>query len=137
MDGLRSFIAVDNCSAVDVGVLCQGTRSLPCTKSCSSERHSQERPSKKELTSFRCELMRSVHRGPSSTQSILSLSNGDRHWLMRTGMPSAKQSTKELKGKNWRKTLVILQESQRDHLLELVAAVSRWMFSVPDLLQGF
>ena len=34
-------------------------------------------------------------------------------------------------------TLLILQESQRDPLLELVAAVSRWMFSVPDLLQGF
>ena len=33
-------------------------------------------------------------------------------------------------------TLLILQESQRDPLLELVAAVSRWMFSVPDL-QGF
>ena len=26
---------------------------------------------------------------------------------------------------------------QRDPLLELVAAVSRWMFSVPDLLQVF
>ena len=34
-------------------------------------------------------------------------------------------------------TLLILQESQRDPLLELVAAVSRWMFSVPDLFQGF
>ena len=33
-------------------------------------------------------------------------------------------------------TLLILQENQRDCLLELVAAVSRWMFSVPDLLQG-
>ena len=34
-------------------------------------------------------------------------------------------------------TLLILQESQRDPLLELVAAVSRWMFSVPDLLRVF
>ena len=34
------------------------------------------------------------------------------------------------------KILLILQESQRDPLLELVAAVSRWMFSVPDLLLG-
>ena len=34
-------------------------------------------------------------------------------------------------------TLLILQESPRDPLLELVAAVSRWMFSVPDLLQVF
>ena len=33
-------------------------------------------------------------------------------------------------------TLLILQESQRDFLLELVAAVSRWMFSGLDLLQG-
>ena len=34
-------------------------------------------------------------------------------------------------------TFLILQESQCYSLLELVAAVSRWMFSVPDLLQGF
>ena len=34
-------------------------------------------------------------------------------------------------------TLLILQESQLDPPLELVAAVSRWMFSVPDLLQVF
>ena len=34
-------------------------------------------------------------------------------------------------------TLLILQESQCDPLLDLVAAVSRWMLSVPDLLQGF
>ena len=34
-------------------------------------------------------------------------------------------------------TLLILQESQRDLLLDLVAAVSRWMFSVPDLLLEF
>ena len=32
-------------------------------------------------------------------------------------------------------TLLILQESQRDLLLELDVPVSRWMFSVPDLLQ--
>ena len=34
-------------------------------------------------------------------------------------------------------TLLILQESQYYSLLELVTAVQRWMFSVPDLLQGF
>ena len=34
-------------------------------------------------------------------------------------------------------TPLILQESQHDPLLELVAAVLRWMFSVPDLLQVF
>ena len=33
-------------------------------------------------------------------------------------------------------TLLILQKSQRDPLLELDAAVPRWMFSVPDRLQG-
>ena len=33
-------------------------------------------------------------------------------------------------------TLLILQENQCDFLLELVAAVSRWMFSSLDLLQG-
>ena len=32
--------------------------------------------------------------------------------------------------------LLILQENQGDFLLEMVAAVSRWMFSDPDLLQG-
>ena len=34
-------------------------------------------------------------------------------------------------------TLLILQESQYYSLLELVDAVPRWMFSGPDLLQGF
>ena len=33
-------------------------------------------------------------------------------------------------------TLLFLQESQYYSLLELVDAVPRWMFSVPDLLQG-
>ena len=32
-------------------------------------------------------------------------------------------------------TLLILQENQGDPLLELVTAVSRWMFSGLDLLQ--
>ena len=31
-------------------------------------------------------------------------------------------------------TLLILQKSQYDPLLDLDAAVSKWMFSVPDLL---
>ena len=35
------------------------------------------------------------------------------------------------------KTLLILQESQYYSFLELVDALPRWMFSVPDLLQGF
>ena len=34
-------------------------------------------------------------------------------------------------------TLLILQENQCDLLLELIDAVPRWMFSVPDLLRGF
>ena len=34
-------------------------------------------------------------------------------------------------------TLLILQESQYFSLLEVVDAVLRWMFSVPDLLQWF
>ena len=34
-------------------------------------------------------------------------------------------------------TLLILQENQDYSLLELVDAVPRWMFSAPDLLQGF
>ena len=34
-------------------------------------------------------------------------------------------------------TLLVLQESQYYSLLELVDALSRWMFSGPDLHQGF
>ena len=34
-------------------------------------------------------------------------------------------------------TLLILHENQCDFLLELGDPVSRWMFSVPDLLQKF
>ena len=34
-------------------------------------------------------------------------------------------------------TFLILQGSQRDLLLDLVAAVSRWMFSVPDIFLVF
>ena len=34
-------------------------------------------------------------------------------------------------------TLLILQESQRDFFIELDDPVLRWMFSGPDLLQGF
>ena len=33
-------------------------------------------------------------------------------------------------------TLLVLQQNQGDFLLELGAAVSRWMFSGPDLLLG-
>ena len=33
-------------------------------------------------------------------------------------------------------TLLILQENQCDFLLELVAAVSKWMFSSLDLFHG-
>ena len=40
------------------------------------------------------------HSGSSSTQTSLISRGGDRRWLMRTGTLSAKQSTKELKGKN-------------------------------------
>ena len=34
-------------------------------------------------------------------------------------------------------TVLILQENLRDLLLELGVPVSRWVFSVPDLLQKF
>ena len=34
-------------------------------------------------------------------------------------------------------TLLILEKNHGDFLLELVAAVSRWMFSVPDLSNKF
>ena len=46
------------------------------------------------------------HSWPSSTQTTLSSKGGDRRWLMGTGMLSAKQSTKELKGKNGKSCIV-------------------------------
>ena len=46
------------------------------------------------------------------TQSILSLRGGDRRWSTRTGTPSAKQSTKELKGKNGKSCIYTLQRSE-------------------------
>ena len=45
--------------------------------------------------------------------------------------------TDKLSHKVVEKTLLILQESQRDPLLDLNAAVPRWMFSGPDLLRVF
>ena len=57
---------------------------------------------------------------PTSTRSRLSL---HRH-------PEMSREVVE-------ETLLILQETQYYSLFELVDAVPRWMFSVPDLLQGF
>ena len=41
----------------------------------------------------------------------------------------------ELSREEVEETLLILQENQRDFLLELDVPVSRWMFSVLDLFQ--
>ena len=57
--------------------------------------------------------MKWVHRGPSSTPSILSLSLGDRRWLMRTARLSAKQSTKVLEGKNGKSCICHCREVSR------------------------
>ena len=88
MDGPRVFIAVDNCSAVDVGGLRRGTRSLPVQKPQFSEAFpGATRSSEKVRTSYRCEVKKWVCNGPSSTQHIelerwgAPLVDADRHAL--------------------------------------------------------
>ena len=49
---------------------------------------------------------------PSATRSTLNSRGGGRRWLMRTGMPSAKQSTQDLKGKN-EKICIVTAEKQK------------------------
>ena len=67
----------------------------------SSVRLTQRRPSGKEQMS-KLEMMEfgTLTALPSSILTTLSTTDGGRRSLMRTGMPSTKQITKELKGKN-------------------------------------
>ena len=90
----------DNHSAVDVGDLRQGTRSLKVQKPQLSEAFP-------EATIM---LMTWAHSEPLSTQSTLNSRGGDRRWLMGTGMPCARQSTRELKGKNGKNCIVIKEK---------------------------
>ena len=56
------------------------------------------------------------NRGISPThnaQGTLNSSGADRRWLMRTGTLSAKQSTKELKGKNGKSCIVTTEKRVR------------------------
>ena len=89
MDGLRRFIEADHHSAVDVGDLRRGTISVNVRKPQFSEAFPGAviRDGADELT-LRADEMGAQR--ASLTQSILSLS----------GTLSAKQSTKEFKGKN-------------------------------------
>ena len=109
MEGLGRFIEADNHSAVDVSDLRRGTRSQEVQQPQSSEAFPKATIKERavELT-LRADEVGTQR--PSSTQSILSLSGGDRRWLMRTGMPSAKQSTKEFKGKNGESCIVAMEK---------------------------
>ena len=94
MDGLRRLVQADNRSAVDVGDLRRGTRSLKVQKLQFSEAFPEAviREGADELA------LRSDEVGTqraSSTQSTFSSKGGGRRWLMRTGMLSSKQSTLE------------------------------------------
>ena len=99
MEGLRSFIKEDNHRAVDVGLLREGVRLFKVQMPNFSEGYYPEaaiREGADELT-LRAE---EVGTRPSSMLSTLRTTDGCRRWLMRTGVPSAKQSTKELNGMN-------------------------------------
>ena len=100
MEGLRSIIDIDNHSAVDVGHLCRSTRPFYVQKPKFQWRLSrgghQGRSRRVDIESRGSQTAGSVH----AILTTLRNTDGDRPWLMRTGMPSAKQCTKELKGVN-------------------------------------
>ena len=117
MDGLGSFIKADDHRAVDVVHLRQGAKPLHVRKSQFSEAFPEAtiREGADELTLRADEV---EHCGPSSTQTTLSLKDRDRRWLMRTGMPSAKQSTKELQEKNGKSCIVTTERRVRQQELK-------------------
>ena len=86
---------------MDVGHLRQGTRPHHVQKPNISEAFPEAaiREGADELTmrADEVETLRALHQH----KTTLSSKDGDRRWLMRTGMPSAKQSTKELNGEEW------------------------------------
>ena len=101
MEGLRNFIKVENHSALDVGHLEEGIRPFevrrPKFKEGGPEASIREGP--KELT-LRAEEV-------GSQKSCFNVDHiaedkWDRPWLTLTGIPFAKQSTKELKAANGR-----------------------------------
>ena len=104
LDGLGRFIQADNHSAVDVGHLRQGTRSLLVKKNIPRGGH-QVRSRWVNM-----ELMRWARSGPSSTQSTLNSRDEDRRWLMRTGMLWAVY--KEVEGKAWEELYCHNRESK-------------------------
>ena len=72
----------------------------------------------------------------SATKSAKHIASpGQMGWPPKTSVPSWFHRHPEVSLEVVEETLLIIQESQRDHLLDLDEAVSRWMFSVPDLLQ--
>ena len=102
MDGLRKFIEADNHSAVVAGDPRRGTKSVQVKKP------------------KRCGRTRSARSGLSLTQSTSSLRGGDRRWLTQTGTLSAKQSTKELKGKNGKSCIITTEKPSESQKAKVV-----------------
>ena len=94
LGGLRKFIEADNHSAVDVGDLRRGTKSVEVKKLKFSETFpvAAIREGADELT-LRADEVGS-QRAFINTESI-EFERWDRRWLTETGTLSAKQSTKE------------------------------------------
>ena len=90
MDGLRSFIDIDNHGAVDVGHLHRGMRPFSVQKPNFSEDCPEAtlREGADELTS-RAEEVKNVDSVHQSIYTTLRKTDENRRWLMRTGMPSA------------------------------------------------
>ena len=73
----------------------------------------------------------------SEVSLLVQRDGGIRCFLTRTKNHLSLHRHPEMSLEVSEETILILQENQYYCLLELVDAVSKWMFSGPDLLQGF
>ena len=101
MEGLRNFIKVENHSALDVGHLEEGIRPFEVRRLKFKEGCAEAsiREGLKELT------LRAEEVGSQKSRinvDHIAEDRWDRPWLTLTGIPFAKQSTKELKAANGR-----------------------------------
>ena len=104
MEKLRSFIKEDNHCALDVGRLSKGKRPFKVQKPNFSEDYPEAaiREGADELT-LRIEEVGTI-------LTTWRTTDGGRRWLMRTGMLSAKQFTKDLKVKNGKSCTVTTEK---------------------------
>ena len=112
MDGLRNFVEVDNPSAVDVGCLRRGTKSIQVKKPQFSEAFPETviREGADDLTLRAGEVARGEL---SSTGPMLRSSDGDRRWWMRTGTPFCRLYTRELKENNGKRCTITTESCTR------------------------